>query len=751
MKLCSVWISLLCLSILTPDEIRAATGRELADALTQLSVDSENTFRVRDVTLNRGGAKFFLTEGVLAFTKPVEGQTIAAVFTTEGVEAGDAELILLPPTRSERTSLAHFTSAANLNEHFASALFFFSDNTKHDLLSQAEEGTIQKAPELTPDLQRRWAPSLRSAGGDLVTRTVEHLLDNHNPESGEFFAVISGRSLGVFDVLYQPPLLEPIAVGRLAESDDRRRSFQLWTAYRPRQSAPYKREPVQVEDFRADVNIRSDLTAELETTFQYRPLARGSRVATFALSRRLAITSATIGGDPVEVLQRPSAVENGPLEEEASRGSFLLIRTQPFEVGRTYPISVRYAGPLIQKSERQYLVSERSSWLPTAGPLFTNFDLTFHLPARLRVVATGSLTQEKTSGGIRTAQFVTRTPEHFAGFNIGEYVLHEEDRGPYRVRCSSNQGVSARTRSIAIEAAELLTLFSNRWGILPFRDVSISPIPANLGQGFPGLIYLSSNSYLDETQRPSALQGPAMDLFFSGMLLPHETAHQWWGNVVTPEDYRTDWLMEAMANYSAVQVLERREGSHAVAKLLETYQSDLLRARQDGSRYEAAGAVVLGSRLLESYDFRTWQVIVYEKGTWIIHMLRRRLGDVKFLELQQWIVEHYSRQPISNDELRQAASRFIPAGQLDRGLHDFFEAWVFGTGIPSLSLHREQSETSIEMRGVDPDFAVDVPLTCSEGGRQDVHWIRAVSGDTVLKPSLRSCSLPKAEDFLYAR
>ena len=556
MKLCSVWISFLSLSILAPCATCAVAGKELAEALTQLSLDPDNTFRVRDLTLDRGGAKFFLTEGILSFAKPVEGQPIAAVFTTEGVEAGDAELILLPPTRSERTSLAHFTGSANLNEHFAGALFFFSDDTKHDLLSQVEEGGIRKAAELVPDLERRWASSLRSAGGDLVTRTVEHLLDSHVPESGEFFAVISGRSLGIFDVLYQPTLLEPIAVGRLAESDDRRRSFQLWTAYRPRQSPPHKREPVQVEDFRADVNIKSDLTAELEATFQYRPLEAGSRVATFALSRRLAVTSATIGGNPVEVLQRPSAVENGPLEEEASRGSFLLIRSQPFEVGRTYQISVRYGGLLIQKSERQYLVSERSSWLPTVGPLFTNFDLTFHMPARLKVVAIGSLTQERTSGGIRTAQYVTRTPEHFAGFNIGEYVFHEEQRGPYRVRCSSNQGPPARTRSIATEAAELLTSFSNRWGVLPFKDVSISPIPANLGQGFPGLIYLSSNSYLEENQRPAALQGPAMDLFFSGMLLPHETAHQWWGNVVTPEDYRTDWLMEAMANYSAVQVLE---------------------------------------------------------------------------------------------------------------------------------------------------------------------------------------------------
>jgi len=113
-----------------------------------MSVDPEQTYRVRDLTLTRGDVKIYLTEGILSFATPVEGSPVAAVFTTSGVDAGDAEIMLLPPQRSERASLASFTNRPNLDEHFGSALFLFTDETYGQLLTQLREAPVRKAPEL---------------------------------------------------------------------------------------------------------------------------------------------------------------------------------------------------------------------------------------------------------------------------------------------------------------------------------------------------------------------------------------------------------------------------------------------------------------------------------------------------------------------------------------------------------------------------------------------------------------------------
>ncbi len=54
------------------------------------------------------------------------------------------------------------------------------------------------------------------------------------------------------------------------------------------------------------------------------------------------------------------------------------------------------------------------------------------------------------------------------------------------------------------------------------------------------------------------------ELFFDDLLQAHEPAHQWWGNRVTSKTYRDYWLMEALANYSALLYLEQTKGTRSV-------------------------------------------------------------------------------------------------------------------------------------------------------------------------------------------
>jgi aminopeptidase N len=243
-----------------------------------------------------------------------------------------------------------------------------------------------------------------------------------------------------------------------------------------------------------------------------------------------------------------------------------------------------------------------------------------------------------------------------------------------------------------------------------------------------------------------------MDTFFSEMLLPHEVAHQWWGNIVSSADYRTDWLMEAMANYSALQFLERSKGSAVMHEVLDTYRDDLAK-QENGKSVESIGPVDFGVRLQHTADLLAWHTIVYEKGTWILHMLRQRLGDDGFAKMQVRLLREFASKPISNEDLRKIASEFVPSGGPDKSLTVFFDTWVYGTGIPTLRLQRTGRNLKLNVSAVDEDFAADVALHCtSRAGKESVRWVRVSSGtnDLELSPAATACQLPSSNEFLYS-
>src|SRR5262249_32024817 len=150
------------------------------------------------------------------------------------------------------------------------------------------------------------------------------------------------------------------------------------------------------------------------------------------------------------------------------------------------------------------------------------------------------------------------------------------------------------------------------------------------GQGFPGLIYLSTLSYMNPDERPASARAPRQQTFFSDLIQAHEVAHQWWGNVVAPDGYQDDWILEALAQYSSLMWIEKKKGVKALEDVLEDYRNDLLRTGADGRTLDSAGPLTWGYRIDNSENPDAWRTITYEKGAWVMHMLRRRLGDAGF-------------------------------------------------------------------------------------------------------------------------
>ena len=226
-----------------------------------------------------------------------------------------------------------------------------------------------------------------------------------------------------------------------------------------------------------------------------------------------------------------------------------------------------------------------------------------------------------------------------------------------------------------------------RFGPPPLKTLEVSPIPGAFGQGFPGLLYLSTMSYLQRQDEALAKLAPNLQNFFIDLLQAHETAHQWWGNVVVTDGYHDEWLMESLANYSALLYLERRDGRRMLDDALESYRTDLLAKSQNGKTLESAGPIVLGARLVSSHSPppRT-PASLTERAPGSCTCCARRLGDDRFIAMLGELRRRYEGKTISTEQFRQLAAEFLPPKSPDPKLEAFFDQWVYGTGIPTLKL-----------------------------------------------------------------
>src|SRR5205807_7349994 len=152
-----------------------------------------------------------------------------------------------------------------------------------------------------------------------------------------------------------------------------------------------------------------------------------------------------------------------------------------------------------------------------------------------------------------------------------------------------------QVQRITGEAATMVEFLSSELTTFPYSRLEITQLPALLSQSWPGLIYLSSMAFLTSDERHAAgVKDPYMELLLSDLMLAHETAHKWWGDAVDWDSYRDQWIIEALANYSALVMLQRA-GPEKMKIVLDHFRNELLRETPTGTVSEA-GPVTLGQR-----------------------------------------------------------------------------------------------------------------------------------------------------------
>jgi aminopeptidase N len=155
----------------------------------------------------------------------------------------------------------------------------------------------------------------------------------------------------------------------------------------------------------------------------------------------------------------------------------------------------------------------------------------------------------------------------------------------------------------------------------------------------------------------------------------HEIAHQWFGNAVTESTWDDVWLSEGFATYFTLLFVENDAGRQAFVKGLQS-------AKQTIERYYASGKnfAIVADRSPEKEEVTS--AITYQKGAWVLHMLRNTIGDVAF---QQGIRTYYKKYFNAN----ATTGNFIAEMEKASGkkLQSFFDQWLLRSGIPQITIN----------------------------------------------------------------
>jgi aminopeptidase N len=204
-------------------------------------------------------------------------------------------------------------------------------------------------------------------------------------------------------------------------------------------------------------------------------------------------------------------------------------------------------------------------------------------------------------------------------------------------------------------------------------------------------------------------------------LIAHEIAHQWFGDSVTESTWSDLWLSEGFATYYAGLFLQRHENE-------EAFQNYMKNAAAQVFEYEKRKRMPIFDRDTEDL-MELLNANNYQKGAWVLHMLRSSLGDEAFFRGIRSYYQAHANRTATTEDLRAALEKTS-----GRNLRAFFARWIYDSGHPQYELSwewRRNRDLRLTLRQVQPgnSFMDHVPIT-----------IRTASGsrDVVLKPTSKT-------------
>lgn len=159
-------------------------------------------------------------------------------------------------------------------------------------------------------------------------------------------------------------------------------------------------------------------------------------------------------------------------------------------------------------------------------------------------------------------------------------------------------------------------------------------------------------------------------------IVSHELAHQWFGDAVTPVSWKDIWLNEGFATYAEALWEEHDKGGNALANYMEGLDDGYFH----GTVYNP--------------DVNLFGKSSYNKGGWVLHMLRGVTGDSTFFKILNEYYLQYKYKSASTYDFKNVCEKIY-----GKNLDWFFDEWIFkGTGRPTYEYSVTQDDNNFTLK-----------------------------------------------------
>jgi aminopeptidase N len=343
------------------------------------------------------------------------------------------------------------------------------------------------------------------------------------------------------------------------------------------------------------------------------------------------------------------------------------------------------------------------NWLPCVDHPYdkATVDFIVSAPIRYKVVGSGRLVEESNISDITKlthwkeevplavkvmaiggAEFATQYAGSVDGIPVWTWVFSE------------NRTEGFDDYSVALRPLEFYTRLLGQYPYEKLANVQSKTIFGGLENA--GCIFYSENSVTGK--------GKAEDL------IAHEIAHQWFGNSVTENDWHHVWLSEGFATYLTSVYREKIYGQEELVESMKKARDRVIKF------YIKSPGPVLDTTVTDL--MKLLNANSYQKGAWVLHMLRTETGDEQFWKGLRTYYEKYRNMNAVTADFQKVMEEAS-----GKDLAGFFNQWLMISGQPDLKISTRKAgkgKTEIIIEQTQKyvfTFDIDLQIRDSEGNR----------------------------------
>jgi hypothetical protein len=681
--------------------------------LTDIEHWEASSAEVKNFNFTRDAGQFTLDSGQVYMLKSELFDYNAAFFVGEGSFKLDF------PNRVEREQYLRFFDHDTSSIQISALFMIFTDSTYSEFANKYQFDSAVVNRNIAGDIRYCIKYLHNNGDAEIEFPVLKSFLENNN--SGLFYSQIISEDLDPLFFLIDPYDFEGVKFYKgIPDAFDYKKDLINQFMLNGSKNSTEDVNPediIDIEQYVIDAKIENNLDFSAHANISFKLLQPDSKWVDFYLYHELEIDSIYWGdGTDVEYYR-------------FDEGSNLWVEL-PDSSSTNMSLDVYYRGDLLSNNDYGWIfLRSPNFWFPRYGDRRkSRFKMTFTHSDNYQLVSVGENISTEEIDDYIVSVWDSKYEIRNCSFNIGmfeEETFEIEGLPDINIYMSEGghtelahylamQGIASGGDMIEVVGGDVVNSFNffrTKFGDPELKSVSVTEIPYSHGEAFPGLIHLSWMTYqLADDQAEQQI------------FRAHEVAHQWWGIGVDFETYHDQWLSEGFSQYSGMcyaQVV--LQDNDVFFETLEAYRDAIINNRNYlFSTGQEGGPIWLGYRTNSSETKGDYNLMIYKKAAWVLHMLRNMMLDLKtmdesrFNRLIREFYQTYKGKKASTYDFKKLTEKYM-----HKNMDWFFEQWIYGTDIPVYKFSYESKKAGdgsyliqckVIQENVPENFQMDVPV-----------------------------------------